>query len=143
MLPVLALIAGGLIPVQAAANLVLVDALQSILRAALILLATGFVFLAMVAAVTRVPLPGPAHLLGIPAHGFWGGPIVATYVLAIMFLAPIMGVGNAVRWIVTGQVLAALLIDHLGLFGASVQTMDGSRIAGALLMIVGVGLARG
>lgn len=138
----LALVAGGLIPVQAAANVLLVDSLQSVVRAALVLLATGFMTLAMIAVVARVPPPGVTHLAAIPAHGLWGGPIVATYVLAIMLLAPAMGVGNAVRWIVTGQVLAALLIDHLGLFGASQQVLDARRLLGAGCMILGVGLAR-
>lgn len=138
----LALAAGALIPVQAAANLLLVGSLHSVLRAALVLLATGFMTLALIAVVARVPPPGVAHLVATPAHGFWGGPIVATYVLAIMFLAPVMGVGNAVRWIVTGQVLAALLIDHWGLFGAGQHVMDGRRLLGAVCMILGVGLAR-
>jgi transporter family-2 protein len=142
ILPGLALVAGGLIPVQAAANLLLVHSLQSVVRAALVLMASGFMTLAVIAVVARVPPPGVAHFIAIPAHGFLGGPIVATYVLAIMLLAPAMGVGNAVRWIVTGQVLAALLIDHWGLFGASQQTMDGSRLLGSLCMILGVGLAR-
>jgi transporter family-2 protein len=131
-----------LIPVQAAANLLLVHSLHSVVRAALVLLATGFLTLAVIAVVVRVPPPGLAHLTAIPVHGFWGGPIVATYVLAIMLLAPAMGVGNAVRWIVTGQVLAALLIDHWGLFGADRQPMDGFRLLGAFCMILGVGLAR-
>jgi transporter family-2 protein len=137
-----ALVAGGLIPVQASANLLLVHSLQSVVRAALVLLATAFMTLTLIAAAARVSPPGVAHLAAVPAHGFWGGPIVATYVLAIMLLAPAMGVGSAVRWIVTGQVLAALLIDHWGLFGASQQVMDGRRLLGAVCMILGVGLAR-
>lgn len=141
-LAALALVAGGLIPVQAASNLLLVESLQSVVRAALVLLATGFVTLLIIAVAARVPPPGVAHLIATPGHGFWGGPIVATYVVAIMLLAPAMGVGSAVRWIVTGQVLAALLIDHWGLFGASQQTIDGRRLLGAVCMILGVGLAR-
>ncbi len=49
------------------------------------------------------PSPGMTLLAAIPAHGLWGGPIVATCLRAIMFLAPAMGVGNAVWWIGTGD----------------------------------------
>ncbi len=49
------------------------------------------------------PPPGVTHLAAIPAHGSWGGPIVATCVLAIVSLPPAMGAGNAVRWIVAGH----------------------------------------
>jgi transporter family-2 protein len=78
----------------------------------------------------------------VPAYGYFGGFIVASYVIAITFLAPRLGVGNAICFIVTGQIFAAVLIDHFGLFGAPVQTLSWTRAAGIALMIAGLFLAK-
>jgi transporter family-2 protein len=63
-------------------------------------------------------------------------------VIAITFLAPRLGVGNAIRLVVTGQIVAAVTIDHVGAFGAVVQRLTMGRAIGAVLMIIGVILAR-
>jgi hypothetical protein len=51
-------------------------------------------------------------------------------------------VGNAIRLVVTGQIVAAVTIDHVGAFGAVVQRLTMGRAIGAVLMIIGVILAR-
>src|SRR6478752_1067358 len=90
----LALAAGALIPVQAAAN----------------------------AALARA-VGGRADWAGLPAAPPWayaGGLVVAAYVLTITFLVPRLGVGAAVALIVTGQIVGALAVDHFGLLRAPV-----------------------
>jgi transporter family-2 protein len=52
-----------------------------------------------------------------------------------------IGVGAAISLIVTGQILAALTIDHFGLLRALTFHLTPSRGAGALRMIVGAFLA--
>ncbi len=47
---------------------------------------------------------------------------------------------GAIAFIVTGHILAALLIDHYGLRG--LVPLTPSRLVGALLMVAGVFLAR-
>jgi transporter family-2 protein len=49
--------------------------------------------------------------------------------------------GSAGRLIVTGQVLAALTIDHFGLMRSLQVSLTPVRVAGAALMIVGAFLA--
>jgi len=92
--------------------------------------------------VIRAPLPSLETLRQVPASGYFGGFIVASYVIAITFLAPRLGVGNAIRLVVTGQIVAAVIIDHVGAFGAVVQRLTMGRAIGAVLMIIGVILAR-
>ena len=53
-----------------------------------------------------------------------------------------LGVGNAIRLVVAGQIAAAVTIDHVGAFGAVVQRLTMGRAIGVVLMIVGVILAR-
>ncbi len=141
LLPVLAIFAGGLIPVQAAANASLSKSLGSVVYPALILFLVGLVFVASYIVVNRIPMPRLTELSGAPAYSYVGGIIVATYVLSITYLAPRMGVGNAICFIVTGQILVAVVIDHFGLLGAATTSINWQRSAGVLLMISGLFLA--
>jgi len=42
----------------------------------------------------------------------------------ITVIIPKLGVANAIGLIVTGQIICAVIIDHFGLFGATVITID-------------------
>jgi bacterial/archaeal transporter family-2 protein len=142
LLGLLALVAGALIPVQAAANAALSKSLQgSVGYAALTLFAVAGA--TTIAAIALIPGSAPSwgQFRAAPAWSFIGGVIVAVYVLTITFLAPRLGVGAAISLIVTGQILAALLIDHYGLMGSLQFPLTPGRLAGAALMIVGAFLA--
>ena len=138
----LAVIVGALIPVQAATNAAMSRVIGSVAIASLALFAIGFVVVAAWVIVTREPLPSLETVRRVPAYGYFGGFIVASYVIAITYLAPRLGVGTAIRLVVTGQIVAAVTIDHVGAFGAVVQRLTMGRAIGVVLMIIGVILAR-
>lgn len=142
LLPVMALCAGALIPVQAAANATLSKSIDSVVYSAALLFLVGLVFIGSYILVNRAPLPSLTTFMSAPAYSYVGGIIVATYVLSITFLAPRMGVGNAICFIVTGQIFVAILIDHFGWLGATQTSLSISRGVGVILMIVGLFLAR-
>lgn len=142
LLSAFALLVGALIPIQAATNAALSKAIESVFYASLVLFGVGFVFVASFLAIRRVAPPSSAAFRAAPAYGYLGGFIVATYVLSITYLAPRFGVGNAICFIVTGQIISAVLIDHFGLLGAVVQHMSWQRALGACLMVLGLFLAR-
>jgi transporter family-2 protein len=138
----LALVAGALIPVQAAANAALSKSIQgNVPFAAMILFLLAGATTAVALALAGNPAPKLAELGGAPWWSYAGGLIVAFYVLSITFLVPRIGVGTAITLIVTGQILAALAIDHFGLLRTLVFPLTPSRAAGALLMIGGAFLA--
>ena len=64
------------------------------------------------------------------------------YVLSITWAAPRIGIGNAVFFVLLGQLIAAALIDHFGLWGAMVATLTPRRLVGIAVMAQGVYLAR-
>ena len=138
----LAVIVGALIPVQAATNAAMSRVIGSVAITSLALFAIGFVVVAAWVIVTREPLPSLETVRRVPAYGYFGGFIVASYVIAITYLAPRLGVGTAIRLVVTGQIIAAVLIDHVGAFGAVVQRFTMGRAIGVVLMIIGAILAR-
>ena len=69
---------------------------------------------------------------------FLGGVLVAFYVLSITWIAPTMGVGNAVFLVLLGQLVSAAAIDHFGLFTAQASPLTLTRMAGIALMAAGV-----
>lgn len=90
------------------------------------------------AIVMRAPAPSVQQLRSVPWYGYAGGIIVATYVVMITILVPRIGVGAAIALIVTGQIIAAVIIDHFGLFNVTVRSLDINRISGIVLMIAGI-----
>ena len=142
LLWLLALVAGALIPVQAAANAALSKSLQgNVPVSALTLFVVAGAASAAVVLLTRAPIPTAATMRTAPWWGYLGGLVVAFYVFTITFLAPRLGVGTAISLIVTGQVVAALTIDHFGLLRSLTFPLTPARVIGALLMAFGVFLA--
>jgi transporter family-2 protein len=142
LLAAFALIVGALIPIQAATNAAMSKSLGGISYASLILFGVSLIVVFAWLLITQAPMPTSSAFRAAPFYGYLGGVIVATYVLSITFLAPRLGVGNAICFIVTGQIFAAVVIDHFGLFGAPVQTLSWTRAAGIALMIAGLFLAK-
>ncbi len=133
--------AAGLgIPVLAALNAALGRLIGSPAVAATILFAVAFVAAASVALFTGSGAAG--RLQYAPLHLFFAGLFIAFYVLAITWIAPVMGVGNAVFLVLLGQLVSAALIDHFGLFGAEVTPVDFTRGAALALMATGIFLAQ-
>jgi transporter family-2 protein len=140
LLSLLALASGALIPIQAASNAALSRTLHdNVPFAALIL----FIVAAVVSGLMVVSsgVPTVADLRQAPWWSYSGGLIVAFYVLTITFLAPRLGVGTAIALIVTGQVAAALAIDHFGLLRSLTFSLTPTRVVGGVLMVIGVFLA--
>ena len=132
--------AGIGVPMLAALNAALGTRIGSPAAAALVL------FLVALAATSLVTLAtGPQALKAIPAqpkHLFLAGVLVAFYVLSITYIAPHFGVGNAVFFVLLGQLVAAAAIDHFGLFGARVTPLSLSRASGIALMAAGLALTQ-
>ena len=130
------LAAGIGIPVLAALNAQLGARLGSPAAAALCLFAVAFLATAIVVALT-----GPRALAGVPAAPkvlFLAGLLVAFYVLSITWVAPRFGVGNAVFFVLLGQLISAAAIDHFGLMGAKPSPITLTRGAGIAVMALGV-----
>ncbi|PYG32306.1 DMT family transporter [Pelagimonas varians] len=130
------LIAGVGIPILAALNAALGLRLGSPISAAMILFCVAMLSTAMVWVLGGKP--GMSAAATAPKHLFLGGMLVAFYVLSITFVAPKFGVGNAVFFVLLGQLISAAAIDHFGLFGAQLTPINLTRAAGISVMVLGV-----
>jgi len=130
------LAAGVGIPILAALNAALGVRIGSPVAAGAVLFSVALGATALVLLIT-----GPAPVMQAihaPRHMFLAGLLVAFYVLSITYVAPHFGVGNAVFFVLLGQLVSAAAIDHFGLFGAQISPLSLTRTAGIGLMAAGV-----
>lgn len=135
------LVAGIGIPILAALNAALGRMIGSPNTAAVILFAIAFA----ASAVALFLLPGGqafAKAAQAPKHLFLAGVLIAFYVLSITHVAPHFGVGNAVFFVLLGQLISTAAIDHFGLFGAQVTPLTLMRAGGIAVMAVGVAITQ-
>lgn len=130
------LLAGIGIPILAALNAALGVRIGSPAAAATVLFVIAFVCCALVTWATG--LAAFARLADAPKHLLLAGVLIAFYVLTITYIAPRFGVGNAVFFVLLGQLISAALIDHFGLFGARVSPLSAMRALGIAVMATGV-----
>ncbi len=130
--------AGALIPLMAILNAGLARAAGGQVQATVILFATGLIAALLLALATAVRLPELQALARVAPQHYAGGVIVAFYVLSITFLAPRFGVGNAILFAVSAQLMTSALIDHLALAGATLRPLTPLRLVGLLIVISGV-----
>nr|WP_281494210.1 DMT family transporter [Jannaschia sp. S6380] len=134
------LAAGIGIPVLAALNARLGANVGAPAAAAVVLFA-----IALAVAGVAVAITGPAAILrvaGQPWHLFLAGVLIAFYVLSVTYIAPSFGVGNAVFFVLLGQILSAAAIDHFGLFGARAVPLSPLRAGGLIVMAAGLAVTQ-
>jgi len=139
-LSLIMLLAGIGIPVMAALNGGLGARLGNPVQAATLLFAVALCVSILALVIQDKPIT--FNVGAIPSRFFLGGLFVAFYVLSVTFIAPKIGVGNAIVLVLLGQTLAAAVIDHFGWFGAEQTTLTTTRGIGFLIMIGGILLAR-
>jgi len=130
------LVAGIGIPVLAALNAGLGKFIGSPTAASAVLFLVAFGASALLLLLT-----GPEAVFRVadaPKHLLLAGLLVAFYVLSITHVAPHFGVGNAVFFVLLGQLISAAAIDHFGLFGAQINPLSAVRAGGIALMAMGV-----
>ena len=67
-----------------------------------------------------------------------GGALGAFYVTGSIVVAPRLGAVTLIAVILAGQALASLVVDHYGMVGFDAHPATAGRIAGVLLIAVGV-----
>jgi len=83
----------------------------------------------------------PFPKTSLPFYFYLAGVFVAFYVLSVTWVAPRFGVGNAIAFVLLGQLISMAVIDQFGLMGAPTHAITFQRLIGLILMSVGVFLA--
>jgi bacterial/archaeal transporter family-2 protein len=133
---------GSLLAVQAGINAQLRLRTGDAIQAALISTSVSTASLLIVTLIRRHPI-APLHQLTNGPWWIWTGGLLGAVIVALT-LVLVTRLGSAVLFasIILGQLLAALAIDHYGLFGVPQHSVNGQRITGAVMLVAGVVLIR-
>jgi transporter family-2 protein len=90
-----------------------------------------------------VLISGRGNLRGIGEANWWeltGGLLGAFFVTLTIVIVPRIGTASAMAATIAAQLVTGLLLDQFGLFGLRVVPLDGKRLLGASLLLIGAGL---
>ena len=140
----------ALLTVGAGISVLIQQVLNANLRAELYSAAwSGFVsyflgVLCMVglAIVLRDPVPSTTTILRVPLWAWSGGIFGAIFIGLSIITIPKLGGAAYIALLVTGQMIAALAVDHFGWLGVQERPIDSLRMLGVALLIGGVVLIR-
>ena len=129
---------GASLALQIGLNATMSQHVGSPIVAALINFAVGTLVLSAIVLLGRGSLPVLAQAGGAPWWAWGAGLLGACFIAASTAFGPLIGGATFLALLVAGQMIAALAIDHYGVLGFPVRTVDSWRIAGALLVVAGV-----
>lgn len=138
----LALGAGVSLTVQQALNGGLRASLGSPAWAALVSYVGGLLTMIAVLIALGEHVPSWKAMAGTPWWGWSGGLLGGAYILLSILLLPQLGSATLIALIIAGQLLAAIMLDHLGALGLAPHPINMSRLLGGVLLIAGVILIR-
>ena len=133
----LALVVGGLAPVQGSLNAQMGQLLGHPLRGTLMnFLVGGGILLGLL--MPFVGFPAWADLKSTPWYLFTAGLIGVMFVTVFLGLIPEIGALRVVAAVVVGQLVVSAVIDHFGILNVTVVPMSINRIIGMGLLLVGL-----
>ena len=137
----IALLAGAMMPTQAATNNKMATIVESPVLAALISFAVGtFALLLLVLAQREVP--GLGALKGLTWWHWSGGLLGVMFIATAAFAGPKVGALLFMALVIAGQLSMALTLDHFGWAGFREAPISLGKIGGLLLIIAGIWLIR-
>lgn len=128
------------IPVMAAVNGVLSRHVGGPIAATALLFAMGCAMATLLLLALGAPVWG--NLWQAPVWAYFGAGFMVFYIASITTIGPRIGIGNAIFFVLLGQLIAAAIIDHFGLFGAIKSALTAQRSIGIVVMAIGVYLAK-
>ncbi|MFA6810855.1 MAG: DMT family transporter [Desulfoplanes sp.] len=138
----LTVIAGCLMPIQPGINFLLSKVTSGPYMASFISFAVGTVGLFIWCLFMRLPFPTLHTVAEVPWWYWSGGLLGAVFVTVTVIVAPRLGAVNMLTFLIAGQMLASLILDHYGVVGFPVHHLNAWRVLGVLFLVVGVTLIK-
>lgn len=137
-----ALCAGGLVPVQGSINAHLSKGLNHPLQATFISFFGAVLLLVVVLMVLNPSLPSISQLRSIPPIYYTGGIYGVLFVTTLLVLTPHIGIANTVVATIVGQLILSVILDHFGLFGLERHPVNLARLIGSAGLLVSLYLVQ-
>jgi len=138
-----ALVAGGMIALQAPINAEAATRLGHPISAATMSFCVGTIALIALTVLFARNSTNLGVLQTMPLYMLLGGGLLgAVYVTVNLVLAPKIGVAAIMALGIAGQLVTALLLDRFGMFELLAREMSVGRVTGAVLVLVGALMVR-
>ena len=125
-------------PLQVGINTELSQRISSPVTASLLSFAIGTIGLMVCLFILRDPWPDLNTLNTIPKWLWLGGLIGAFAVFGSIISGPKIGLLSLVAFVLAGQLLASLILDHYGWLGFPIRELSLGRISGSILLLIAV-----
>jgi bacterial/archaeal transporter family-2 protein len=138
----LALIAGTSVVIQQILNANLRVHLSSAVWSGVVSYVVGLLCMVALAVAFREPLPAAGLMARMPWWVWTGGLFGAIFIGISILVTQQLGAAALIALLVTGQMCAAVVLDHFGWLGLTERPIDLPRLIGMCLLIGGVILIR-
>lgn len=138
----LAVLVGGLIPVQAGVNASLRPYVGHPLFAALTNFTVGGTILVVSILALRLPAPPLGEMGRAPWWCWVGGVMGAALVVSGVLFSHRLGAATFIACIILGQLSASVVVDHFGWVGFQAHPVNFWRLLGVGLLALGALLIR-
>jgi bacterial/archaeal transporter family-2 protein len=138
----LALVAGVSVVIQQALNANLRSQLNSAVWSGFMSYFLGVLCMVALAVLLREPIPSTGIVARIPWWAWSGGLFGAIFIGISIVVAQQLGAAALIALLVTGQMIASIILDHFGWLGLTQKPIDLARVIGVGLLIAGVVLIR-
>jgi transporter family-2 protein len=139
---VLAILAGAIVPVQVGVNAVLDQQLKSPFFTSFIVFLVGAVGIFISFFFTEESFPTGATIKGTTWWAWLGGLLGAIYILSLIILSQYINIGLLTILALAGQLVMAMVVDHFGWFGSTVNPISYLKILGLILIGLGIFLIK-
>lgn len=135
---ILPVLAGMAIALQSGINAQLRVAVNNPMLAAFISFLGGTVILGLILLFSKQAIPSLAAFSNITWYKYIGGLLGVFVVTNAIVSVQQIGAANMYMLIIGGQLLAALIMDHLGVLGLRQNPVTLQKMLGILFLVVGV-----
>jgi len=135
-----ALLGGAILPVQVALNTLLRRYVGEPMQVTFISYLAGTLASLAICFVARYPVPNGAMLAQTSWWMWIGGCLGTVYVWSTIFATAKIGAALTLALTIAGQMIAALFLDNYGAIGLNKIPASPERIAGVVLVVLGVSL---
>lgn len=139
----MAILVGGLIPIQSSINSHLGQLLKHPLLATFVNFLGGTIVLSiLIFLIVKPNFPSLSEAKNIPIYLYLGGILGVTFVTTIVLLTPHIGITNMLTGAIVGQIIISVIIDHYGWFSLPIHTISWQRISGIIFLLIGTYLTQ-
>ena len=142
LLIILTVVIGMTLSLQPPINAVIARTFDSALFASMVSIGISFIIVVVLWSIWGNGLFSTEHVKALPWWVVFGGVIGVVVVAGSIAIAPRIGLTIFFVSIVAGQLISAVVMDHVGAFGVPEKPINLYKILGLVLVVIGAAIVQ-